>query len=454
MPLTTSDFRNPVCLEMKVMSRAQQEVANVGSAGQYGTTGAGDMDNMGLMMGFPEVDVDRKPANGGTAGADLHSMDSSDTFASCTTNPFNSQGDLTGVECNGGGDKSDSNLYVNPLDKSGENSPVTQTATTTVSTTQSGVKKSASGDTALRSLGTSPMDEGFKGFGALDRGSRVSLNDSPVTKHRKTRFQGRPRTRFGDSLENNSQESLEKKKKTSFMATRGLTSATRILNQHLFGFQNLSIKSGKNSGSKSTLSVDSLDSRTSPQLEQHRRSKSILKKSDSSGGNRHHNAADPESERLIPDNMSAFEVDYSPNKRLSSPPTNRRITYNQKVTKNLPSYQQELERTRLLKSQLFLLDDILSRERQAQAYAHAQATCNETGSMEARLRSAPHAASGDNGGTGSAGEVPLYICPPPPPMEGSPTEETRLLYSAGGQNQNRNRQQPTNSIVKGLNPSS
>lgn len=79
----------------------------------------------------------------------------------------------------------DSNLYVNPLDKSGDNSPVTAAPPGRVS----GVKKSASGDTALRSLGTSPMDEAFRDFGPLDRGSRVSLNDSPLPKNRRTRFQ-------------------------------------------------------------------------------------------------------------------------------------------------------------------------------------------------------------------------------------------------------------------------
>lgn len=82
----------------------------------------------------------------------------------------------------------DSNLYVNPLDKSSDNSPVTPAPVPT-NTRTSGVKKSASGDTALRSLTTSPMEEGFRDFGVLERGSRVSLNDSPLPKHRKTRFQ-------------------------------------------------------------------------------------------------------------------------------------------------------------------------------------------------------------------------------------------------------------------------
>jgi hypothetical protein len=112
--------------------------------------------------------------------------------------------------------------------------------------------------------------------------------------------------------------------------------------------------------------VDSIDSRVSPQLEHHRRSKSILKKSDSSG-NRNTN---PESERLISDNMSGFEIgsgsEYSPNKRLSSPPMRHRALSQKTLTKNLPPfYQQETEKNRTLKSQLFLLDDIINKEKQS-----------------------------------------------------------------------------------------
>lgn len=81
------------------------------------------------------------------------------------------QGDLTGTPC----DPLDSNLYINPLE-----SP---------SPRGGGVKKSASGDTGLRSLGASPLEEAYRGFGAPERGSRGSLNDTPLPKHRKTRFQ-------------------------------------------------------------------------------------------------------------------------------------------------------------------------------------------------------------------------------------------------------------------------
>lgn len=184
MPLPTSDFRNPVCLEMKSL-RGPLSGDQVYSAGSGGGLTA---------FGFPEVDIQKRNFNNNNNNGDLTSMDSSDTFASCTTHPFNSQGDLTSDiigDPTVGGDNS--NLYVNPLDKSGDNSPVTATAPSQTGICRTGVgggvKKSASGDTALRSLGTSPIDEGFRGFGPLERGSRVSLNDSPLPKHRKTRFQ-------------------------------------------------------------------------------------------------------------------------------------------------------------------------------------------------------------------------------------------------------------------------
>lgn len=172
MPLATSDFRNPVCLEMKTL---RDETAYEGFL---------EFDARCRQLNQYNNVSNTNNNNNNNNNGDLGSVDSTDTFASCNTHPFLSQGDLTSdiaeSSC-----VIDSNLYVNPLDKSGENSPVTQIAPNRTS----GVKKSASGDTALRSLGTSPVDEIFKGFGPLDRGSRVSLNDSPLPRQRRTRFQ-------------------------------------------------------------------------------------------------------------------------------------------------------------------------------------------------------------------------------------------------------------------------
>ncbi|KAI4470488.1 voltage-gated potassium channel [Holotrichia oblita] len=372
MPLPTSDFRNPVCLEMKALRNEQRLQGTI------------------MMLNtYDDLDLKSKPLagycntkNNNNNNGDMGSMDSSDTFASCNTHPFHSQGDLTSDIA----DPScaiDSNLYVNPLDKSGDNSPVTPAPPR-----NSGFKKSASGDTALRSLTTSPMDENYRGFGPIDRGSRVSLNDSTYPKQRRTRFQ------------------------------------QRLL---------ICLYYGKNGGSKSSLSVDSIDSRASPQLEHHRRSKSILKKSDSSG----YRNADPESERLISDGLDIGSGnEFSPSKRLSSPPTAHR-TFSQKRVKSLPTYQnqqlqfqrQQMQENdkRTLKSSLFLLDDIIHKEKQAYNNEHVI----------------------DNKLSDSV-EVPLYICPPPPPMDDhSPTEETRLLLH--NTMVTIAPRQPGNSIVKGTN---
>lgn len=156
MPRPTSDLRNPVCLEMRPLKGVV-------------TFGGGVRATVQQANSNPQ---------------EMGSVDSSDTFASCNTQPFNSQGDLTSdvVDASCALAPSDSNLYVNPLDKSADESPVTPYG-------RASVKKSASGDTALRSLGASPLDETFRGFAGIDRGSRGSLNDSPLPKHRKARFQ-------------------------------------------------------------------------------------------------------------------------------------------------------------------------------------------------------------------------------------------------------------------------
>lgn len=173
MPRPTSDFRNPVCLEMRTLRDTNILMNNAWNQFQGADTPS-------------RLQYTSNPQ-------DIGSVDSSDTFASCNTHPFHSQGDLTSdvVDVSCANAPSDSNLYVNPLDKSTDNSPVQPSVVgfgRSGGGVSTGVKKSASGDTALRSLGASPMDEAFRPFG-IDRGSRGSLNDSPLPKHRKTRFQ-------------------------------------------------------------------------------------------------------------------------------------------------------------------------------------------------------------------------------------------------------------------------
>lgn len=100
---------------------------------------------------------------------EIGSIGSSDTYASCNTQPFNSQADLTDSVFDPLLDSS--NVYINPLQCHNMNS------------------KSAFANSALRSLGASPLEETYKGFGVVDRGSRGSLNDAITTKNWRTRFQ-------------------------------------------------------------------------------------------------------------------------------------------------------------------------------------------------------------------------------------------------------------------------
>ncbi|KAH8379547.1 hypothetical protein KR009_005558 [Drosophila setifemur] len=330
--------------------------------------------------------------------ADLASVDSSDTYASCQTHPFLSQGDLT-ADFNDEACALDidmDNLYINPLEREQHHQGISSStgfivglpATNSSGGLRTQVKKSASGDTALRNLaaggggasgtaGLSPLDDVYQSFDVQERGSRVSLNENSVPKHRKTRFQQsfiamrptagaagglRPRARFEDTkLDDEAtarvaegplggglagspagSSSGPKKKRSGFMPGKSLATATKLINQHLFGIQNAGAKAKFES--KHSSSIDSIDA--SPNLEHHRRSKSILKnKSDVSRV-----LSDPESERLLADNMSGSGVsdngtvmgesgsDYSPNKlphsvlakSISPPPLRHRTLMHQR----------------------------------------------------------------------------------------------------------------------------
>lgn len=209
MPLPTSDLRQPILLEMKTIKANKDmyagysdnmlsayEMSNVAgtsipaeyTAESYKTRREKfhehnrdyNVTTTELPSRPSSEPIKTTSAGNGEPKNDMGSVDSSDTYASCNTHPFLSEGDLTSdivdQSCSIVDYVLDSNLYVNPLD---------------VSTGEvRGIKKSASGDTALRNLGVSPMEESLTNFAcAPERGSRGSLNDSPIPKHRKTRFQ-------------------------------------------------------------------------------------------------------------------------------------------------------------------------------------------------------------------------------------------------------------------------
>lgn len=155
--------------------------------------------------------------------ADLASVESTDTFMSCQTNPFLSQGDLTLHD--------DTFDMLNSMnDMNAMNSSATLPRGTAVSSSvgeKSKVKKSISGDTGLS--GPSPIDHDLSG-------SHVSLNATPVPKHRKARFQQQQQiesNRDGkESFENLVfTNSNKKNRRASLMPAKIITP----IYQHLFG---------------------------------------------------------------------------------------------------------------------------------------------------------------------------------------------------------------------------
>ncbi|KRF97786.1 uncharacterized protein Dwil_GK16572, isoform B [Drosophila willistoni] len=376
---------------------------NTTTAGLAGGASGGGGGASGLLVYGGNFNTIFANGTNNNNNADLASVDSSDTYASCQTHPFLSQGDLT-LDFNDESCTLDidmDNLYINPLERETTHHHQAISSSTgfivglppTVSSSglRAQVKKSASGDTALRNLaagGLSPLDDVYQNFDVQERGSRVSLNENSVPKHRKTRFQqsfttstspasstlrgasAKPRARFEDtrlgedsrfgtglvrmdsasvsgstaSSSNvpSSTNTSQKKKRSVFTPGKSIATATKLINQRLFGVQNVGSKAKFES--KHSSSIDSIDA--SPNLEHHRRSKSILKnKSDVS-----RILSDPECERLLADNMSGSGVsdngtvmgesgsDYSPNKlphsvlakSISPPPLRHRTLIQQR----------------------------------------------------------------------------------------------------------------------------
>lgn len=294
MPLNTSDFHRNICMEMR-MTKAMN-LLNLCHGGTKSSSFVTPLDNMGPnKFQFPVIDAAAQsaPTNRDSSAnskfaaqedypqskdsatsisinsnrnyklynsnnADLASVDSSDTFMSCQTHPFLSQGDLTAPDDGCNLDSIDAqNLYLNAMNNNSSSGTLTRGSSLYIGGVnivdsnlgeKSQVKKSISGDTALRNLAASPSDDNYTG-------SRVSLNDSPVPKHRKTRFQQQQldnannlrlqKTRFNDVRD--SVEKLEvtvmlptkeKNRKASLLPTKMITTATKhLINQHLFGIQ-------------------------------------------------------------------------------------------------------------------------------------------------------------------------------------------------------------------------
>ena len=112
----------------------------------------------------------------------MSSMDSTETFASCTTHPFPSQADLT----------ADPNLYVNPLDDH-HRMPNTYTKTTPQGRAPLASSESICGSPVKKRVPRAQayIAELYDDSKSTDRlliSSCSSLQESPIPKHRRTRF--------------------------------------------------------------------------------------------------------------------------------------------------------------------------------------------------------------------------------------------------------------------------
>ncbi|XP_022167207.1 potassium voltage-gated channel protein Shab isoform X2 [Myzus persicae] len=405
-PYPTSDLRTPLSVEMRTLKEAD---GSSSGGGQWRSRN------------------------------EVGSVDSSDTYISCKSQPFHSQGDLTAADDlhdtvfepagghvpasgpattgKGSGVNDSSNLYVNPLESAGG--------------------KGGGKGGPPRSLGTSPMDEckEFSGRTAAV-GSRGSLNET--AKQRKTRFS--QQSNIGESLfGRSSQESLDggaRKRRPSFgLSSKTLTNATRIINQHLFGLPLISNKTGKSGKSSPSVSAESIN--RSP--EQHRRSKSILKRhqnqgssqtsQDSPSGNharigiRRTAHVDPETEKLIPDNLS----DCSPGKSPMSPQQQQQPQQQQPpLPLPLPLPQQQPRHNNNHHQQQQQQQQQQQNHHRHNNNHHHNNNNNGGGGGGGGGRTT---GGGSGGGVGRAPvEVallqdlledsggPIFICPPPPPM--------------------------------------
>ncbi|XP_033232120.1 potassium voltage-gated channel protein Shab isoform X2 [Belonocnema kinseyi] len=286
MPLATSDFKTPICQELRSIRGSSLE-----------NTGFGELQTSPVQIVQPNVYSSKNNYN------ERGSVDSSDTYASCQTHPFYSQNDLT--------EEADSNLYVNPLEGTEKCSGMR-------------VKKSASGEVGHFTLDVSPSMESLKEINSSNKGSKVNINEA-VPKHRKTRTQQsvKPRAQLSSNQDhagcmstsiraeakednNNLYNGLRAGRPPA--PVNSLSSATRIINHHLFGtISGSRHNTGTTAGSKLSLSADSIESEATPILERNRKSKSILKKSESSN-NYYSQASDSDTEKLISDNTSVTTV--------------------------------------------------------------------------------------------------------------------------------------------------
>ncbi|KAK0093930.1 hypothetical protein PV326_012318 [Microctonus aethiopoides] len=336
MPLATSDFRNAVCQEMRSLHESSIETSAFGDVFSSPIR----LSSIPAVMTAPQT-IQLAPTSSSSSSAavavasgitlpigpinsvasypmtinntntftattnklynERASVDSSDTYASCQTHPFNSQeilGDGDGDQPDN--DETDSNLYINPLESADSNK------SRTIDIDKSPIDQAIfTSSNAEYSRGTQVQHHDSKS----SRSSAASNDQQTLPKHKKTRVtksaSGRrstivsgeqyesgqsnaTRSEIEGTEDNNNLYSGVRGRPTSNVSNTSLTnlaSATRLINQHLVG--NLSGSkqyTGTTGANKLSLSADSIDSETmmSYIADRHYRvkAKSILKKAE------------------------------------------------------------------------------------------------------------------------------------------------------------------------------
>ncbi|KAF7991197.1 hypothetical protein HCN44_002759 [Aphidius gifuensis] len=283
MPLATSDFRNPVCQELRSLRECSIETSAFGDPLLSPIRPITMITETASTIIYPINKTTTTPYN------ERGSVDSTDTYASCQTHPFHSQ------ELLGDGDtiaEHDSNLYINPLEGTDNNKcrDIDNDINKSLSREQSTF---FNGNDFNKNLQQSQQQQSQQQKG--------NLMTDILPKHKKTRLSkslsGKrklstsvketesPRhasfDRQDSSEDNNDNRVTRPTSKTTNSSLTSLVSASRILNQQLLG--NLSGSkqySGTSSGNKLSLSADSIDSEKISYMTKRQRAKSILKKSE------------------------------------------------------------------------------------------------------------------------------------------------------------------------------
>lgn len=113
MPLATSDFRNPVCQEMRSLRESSIETSAFGDAFSSPIRFAPLPAITPFESTITAVYTPPLPPPPSKSYNERGSVDSSETYASCQTHPYHSQEILGDGDA---ADETDSNLYINPLE--------------------------------------------------------------------------------------------------------------------------------------------------------------------------------------------------------------------------------------------------------------------------------------------------------------------------------------------------